>query len=219
MIKKNTMDEGYDAGYRACKCFWGRSPGTIIKLLDTFITDYSGLRALDVGCGDGRNAAYLSTRGASVRALDISELAIANAKANWPDVESVAWEIADIRNVHLEPRDYDIVIASGVMHCFADPEEIFSTVTKLQHATRVGGYHALSSFNSRFQDLSAQPDFTPCLLEHTQYIDLYKGWKLMHASDTDIRESHPHNNIPHTHSATRLIAKLKKALLNQLTNY
>ena len=69
------MNGGYDAGYIACPCFWGRSPGSLVRLLDKYIVDFSGMEVLDAGCGEGKNAAFLSQRGARVRAIDVSEAA------------------------------------------------------------------------------------------------------------------------------------------------
>jgi len=40
------------------------------------LSSVRGRRALDVGCGDGRNAVYLARRGFTVDALDISDVAI-----------------------------------------------------------------------------------------------------------------------------------------------
>ena len=40
------------------------------------LSSVPGRRALDVGCGDGRNALYLARRGFTVDALDISDVAI-----------------------------------------------------------------------------------------------------------------------------------------------
>jgi hypothetical protein len=36
---------------------------------------------------------------------------------------------------------------------------------------------------------------------------MYRGWTLLHQSDEDLHETHPHNSIPHVHSMTRLIAR------------
>jgi len=201
------MDGGYDIGYKSCPCFWGRKPGSMVKHLVRHIGNVSGLGVLDAGCGEGKNATYLAKRGASVRAIDVSELALSNAQRAWTNAAKVTWEQADIRRILLKAEAYDIVIAYGLTHCLFSEQEVESTLTKLQRTTRVGGYHAFCSFNSRAQDLSAHPGLAPCLIPHAFYLKLYSEWSLLEATDEDLVEVHPHNNIRHTHSLTRILAR------------
>ena len=48
--------------------------------------DLAGAHVLDLGCGEGKNAAFLATLGCVVQAWDISAAALDNAKVAWPDV-------------------------------------------------------------------------------------------------------------------------------------
>src|SRR5690348_9530634 len=90
----------YDDGYKSCPCFWGTEPGTFVKKLVGHIQDMSGMLVLDAGCGEGKNAKYLSSAGAIVRAIDVSPYAIANAKKlSCPS--DPHWELADIREIDL----------------------------------------------------------------------------------------------------------------------
>ena len=43
------------------------------------------------------------------------------------------------------------------------------------------------------------------LLPHHAYKQMYSDWRILVSSDTDLHETHPHNQILHTHSMTRLI--------------
>lgn len=200
-------DGGYDIGYSQCPCFWGRSPGSLILRLDELIPSYKGLSILDAGCGEGKNAIYMAELGADVRAIDVSDTAISNAKEAWDPSAEVSWEVGDIRRLEFPASGFDIVIAYGLTHCFDDPDDIRQTIRKFQNATKDGGYHVLCAFNKRCQDLSAHPGFNPCLISHDAYLGMYRGWRILEASDKDLTETHPHNNIEHTHSMTRLIAQ------------
>lgn len=202
-----TRDGGYNRGYAACPCFWGREPGTYVKKLHSYLGDVWGLRVLDAGCGEGKNAYYFARYGAYVRAIDISELAIGNARKAWPASESIIWEIGDIRTATLDKVRYDIVIAYGLLHCLSNAEDVSVTIERLKSATQFGGYHVVCCFNSRGQDLRAHPELSPCLLSHDAIIALYSDWQVLEASDEDLFEIHPHNNIPHFHSLTRLLAQ------------
>jgi len=202
------MNGAYDEGYAACPCFWGRQPGSLMQDLERHLPDVLGLRVLDVGCGEGKNAIYFARRGALVHALDISEHAIKNAKQAWSYHSNILWNIADIRSMMFSEQEFDVVIAYGLFHCLLNPEEVSQTVFKLKNATRPGGFHVVCTFNNRYQDLTlAHPRFFPVLLSHQYYVQCYNDWTVLHATDQDLHEIHPHNKVPHVHSMSRIIAR------------
>lgn len=201
------MDGGYDNGYKSCSCFWGREPGSLVKLLARHLNGLRGLYVLDAGCGEGKNSTYLASKGAFIDALDISEHAIGNARMNWPSSNNINWQVADIREVTFPKLVYDIVIAYGILHCLSNSDQIAATINKLKSAAKPGGYNMVCAFNSRYQDLRAHPDFSPCLVNHDFYTSFYTGWEFLECSDSDLTETHPHNMITHTHSMTRILAR------------
>lgn len=201
------MDGGYDSGYRACPCFWGLEPGKLVRKIVELMPHLGGVHILDVGCGEGKNAAFFDRHGATVTAVDVSELAIAHAKQLWPTATTIDWQTCDARTLNYEPEAYDIVIAYGLMHCLRDGDEINRLIDNLQRSTRVGGYHAIVALNSRHQDLRAHPELRPCLLPHSAYLAQYTMWEIAFEEDADLKETHPHNLIPHAHSLTRILAR------------
>jgi len=205
------LNGGYDDGYRECPCFWGTEPGSLVRRLPEFVSEFRGLEVLDAGCGEGKNAAFLAQQGARVDAFDVSEFAVENGRRQWPDLDGVRWRVADARNEDLPVNHYDIVIAYGFTHCLADKAEVARLVDRLQAACKPTGLHLLVAFNDRRQELEAHPGFHPTLLPHAGYLNLYSGWELLTTSDTDLTETHPHNQIEHTHSMTRLIARKPSA--------
>ena len=204
------MDGGYEEGYKNCSCFWGREPGSLLKVLDNYVSDFQNLRVLDPGCGEGKNSIYFAHRGASVRAFDISRKAIENAKKAWPDEKNIHWEIADVERVEFLKEDHDIVVSYGLFHCLRSQDKISEIIKKLKWTTKKGGYQIVCAFNDRFQDLSAHPGFTPTLLNHDFYLGAFSDWEVINVSDSDLEETHPHNNLKHKHSLTRLIARKSK---------
>jgi len=178
-----------------------------VRHLSNLIPVFDGLRVLDGGCGEGKNAAFLAACGADVTAVDISEIAVSHAKQLWAASLPINWKIANIVELPLERNQYDVVIAYGLLHCLNDATTIRNVVLSLQNATQPGGYHVVVALNSRAQDLRAHPDLNPCLIPHTDYIQLYDGWNLDFVEDADLHETHPHNRIPHSHSITRILAR------------
>jgi len=202
-IRKNG---GYEAGYAACPCFWGAEPGSYVRKLVQVISGVADLRALDAGCGEGKNAAFLSKIGCDVTGVDISELAIASAR-RLHGSGKVHWLAADVMTLNFPRDSFDIVIAYGLFHCLSSSREIEDLYSALAGMTKKGGYHVVCSFNDRDQDLSAHPGFEPCLMPHQFYLRLYQDWTIEAESDQTIFESHPHNRIPHHHSLSRIVAR------------
>ena len=81
----HTPSGGYDDGYRACGCFWGLQPGSLVVRLVQHVHTPADLAVLDAGCGEGKNAIHLARLGAKVRGIDVCPLAIENARKAWPD--------------------------------------------------------------------------------------------------------------------------------------
>jgi SAM-dependent methyltransferase len=160
---------GYDDGYKLCPCFWGREPSSLVRRLEEWLPALDGLRVLDAGCGEGKNAAFFAERGAVVDAFDISALAIAHARALFSTAPNLRLAVADVRDMPLAPAVYDVVVAYGVLHCLPDEAAVRSVLDRLAEATRPGGLHVVCVFNDRSQDLSAHPELTPVLLQHEWY--------------------------------------------------
>lgn len=195
---------GYDEGYRAVSSFWGTEPGSLVS---DFLTNRgaSGLRVLDVGAGEGKNAAAFARAGADVEAVECSLSAIRNGRRLFPD-QGIRWLHRDALESRYTANAYDVVISYGLTHCL--PSEIAARrlIVNLQSALVRGGTFILVSFNSGSHDLTAHPGFHPLLLDHAWFLDVFDGWQLEHVSDSILFETHPHNNILHHHSLTRLTA-------------
>ena len=198
---------GYDEGYESYPCFWGKEPSSLVRRVGEWVPSVQSLRVLDAGCGEGKNAAFLAEKGASVDAFDVSTLAIAHARHHFANASNVRFAVADIRDVSLLAASYDVVVAYGVLHCLPDEGAVRSVLARLATATRPGGLHVVCVFNDRSQDLSAHPELTPVLLSHAWYCQRYANWQVIEATDSDLTESHPHNERVHTHSMTRLVAR------------
>ncbi len=197
---------GYEPGYRAVPCFWGRGPGSLLRLLEREGNLWPGMRVLDLGAGEGKNAAWLTSTGAEVEAVELSSHAIHNGKAAFG--ENVTWINDDAMKIWREPGSYDLVIAYGLLHCLPSAEIILKLMTRMRAWTAADGRCVVVAFNSRRQELeAAHPGFKPTLLAHSEYIQGFEGWAIEHESDRDLTETHPDLRIEHTHSMTRIVAR------------
>jgi tellurite methyltransferase len=197
---------GYDDGYKSVACFWGKNPGSLVASYLKADVFQNGRYAVDLGCGEGKNAAALASYGYCVDAVDCSSFALTNGQSIFTS-SSIRWHKADARLFPLDPERYDLVVCYGLYHCFQHAVDIARTIDRTKKSTKRGGYHLLCVFNDRSQDLSAHPGFLPTLLDHRWYVNRYSDWEIISHTDTDLFETHPHNGIPHHHSLTRLIAR------------
>ncbi len=200
-------DGGYDIGYKQCSSFWGTNPGSLILKLDDEFKAYQGKSVLDIGCGEGKNAVYFAEKGSFVDAYDISEFALINASKVCSKYPSIILRQSDALDIPYPEGKYDVIIAYGLFHCFKDKESVEIVLNLCLKSLTAGGLFIICAFNNREHDLSAHPGFKPLLLKHSFYTEYFSNNTIVFESDEDLHETHPHNNIPHMHSMTRLIIR------------
>lgn len=97
----------WDERYAASELVWSAGPNQFVE------SELAGLppgRALDLACGEGRNARWLAGRGWRVTAMDFSATAV--EKGRRLDAErgvEVEWQVGDAVSAEL-PADLDLVV-------------------------------------------------------------------------------------------------------------
>ena len=103
-------------------------------------------RVLELGCGHGRNAAYLAGLGCDVDAVDFSAKAIERARERpRPAAGSVTYQCCSIFDAQLTEGSYDLVYDSGCLHHLA-PHRRRDYVELVTRALRPGGQYGLVCF-------------------------------------------------------------------------
>jgi len=99
-------------------------------------------RALDLGCGPGRNALRLAAAGFSVDAVDLSPAAVEWAQERAGDAD-VRFMCGDAFTLDL--GEYDFVYDSGCFH-HLPPHRRVSYLSLLDRCLKPGGYFGLACF-------------------------------------------------------------------------
>lgn len=101
-------------------------------------------KALDLGCGRGRNSILLQTKGFSVTACDKSEAAIGKLR-EIIDAEEECFgidaNIYDIQTASVK-NHYDLIISTVVFQ-FLQSESVSSVIQNMQEQTLPGGYNLI----------------------------------------------------------------------------
>jgi SAM-dependent methyltransferase len=104
------MDAAFwDERYRAAELIWGAQPN---RFVEAELGSLTGGTALDLACGEGRNAIWLASRGWQVTAVDFSALGIDKAReleASLGSGAPVTWIVADVLT-YRPSQQFDLVL-------------------------------------------------------------------------------------------------------------
>jgi SAM-dependent methyltransferase len=100
--------EAWNRRYADRELVWTSEPN---RFLVAEVATLAPGRALDLACGEGRNAVWLAERGWRVTGVDFSEVALEKARG-LADARGVQaeWVAADLLGYRPEPRAFDLVL-------------------------------------------------------------------------------------------------------------
>lgn len=102
----------WDQRYSTSDLVWSATPNALLA------NEVAGLppgRALDLGCGEGRNAIWLAENGWDVTAVDFSTVGIEKARRLAANRGvSVAWVVADLLEYRPKPGSFDLVFLTFI---------------------------------------------------------------------------------------------------------
>ena len=121
----------WDQRYEAAELVWSAEPNLFLPPL---IAALEPGAALDVACGEGRNAIWLARQGWEVTAVDFSPVGIEKA---WQlsDGDDVEWVVADA-TVYEPSKQFDLVV---VFYLHVLPEDLAAVMATASDALMPGG--------------------------------------------------------------------------------
>lgn len=138
-------------------------------------------RALDIGCGRGRNALFLRDAGFHVDAFDPKSEAIARLHEiiEAEGLSDINAKVASAQEARLA-HDYDLIINTVVM-MFIAREHIPKIIQKMQHATKTEGINlivcAMDTQAHPFEGHELPFSFG---FQEKELLAYYQGWKIEH---------------------------------------
>lgn len=129
----------FDDVYKKDGVYFGLEPSEeLVELIDT--SDVPRGRALDLGCGGGRDSLFLARRGFQVLAIDMSPHAIAKLKTIADNFHlNVECIVADIRMCKFPSEEFVLVSATTLLD-HVDPPDAIDLIKQIKKCLRHGGY-------------------------------------------------------------------------------
>ncbi len=174
----------YDAAYRG-RPNWdiGRPQPALVRLVEAGLVESP---VLDVGCGTGDLSLYLADRGHRVLGVDLSPLAVrqARAKAEWrgSDAEFAVWDALDLGGLADAGLSFRTVLDSAMFHVLGDAERD-RFVAGLGEVVPGGGLYVVLGDARR--DRGPLYGITPAELRRR--FDAVGGWEVAFAVETDFQ--------------------------------
>lgn len=107
--------QDWNARYAAKPLVWSAGPNqllaeTVSALIESTLMKGVPGRALDLACGEGRNAIWLAEQGFAVTGIDYSDAGIEKARQIGHERHvDVDWIVADVSTFELAPGAFDLV--------------------------------------------------------------------------------------------------------------
>lgn len=203
------MGSLFDEAYAGPDPVFGSWPDTAFARL---VLD-NGLhgKALDLGCGDGRNSLFLAVNGFSVEACDLCEPAVAklNNTARRAGLD-VSAHVLDIRELRPPPDSYDLIVADTIF-CHLRNGELHDLTEGLAASLLPGGYLYASAFSDCDPRASEFAPLVESWFAPREFCELFRGLRIRRCDELAVVDTR--HGSPHPHVLVRLVAQRRQNLL------
>lgn len=129
-------------------------------------------RALDIATGRGRNAIFLAQKGFAVEAIDVSEVALQEARRQAAEKGlAVTFRQADLDHIELAEGQYDLIVNINFL--------LRSLVPQIKKALKVGGRVIFETYLIEQQTIG-HPKNPAYLLRHHELLELFSDFRIFY---------------------------------------
>lgn len=144
-------------------------------------------KALDLGCGNGRNSLYLASRGFDVTAWDKNPNSLSNLQTirEAEGLENLHIDAVDLNNLSFD-GEYDFILSTVVL-MFLEAKTIPGLIANMQRCTKPGGYNLIVAAMDT-ADFPCTVGF-PFAFKEGELRNYYAGWERLKYNE-DVGELH-----------------------------
>lgn len=195
----------YERLYEGRDYYWGLEAADFLDTLIDKTAGRNGLKLLDIGCGEGKDAVYMAQRGFDVTAFDITESGIRKTKrlAEMRGVSVNAF-VADINDFDPE-GPFDMIYSTGTIQYLRD-ENKAAFFDKLNRITAENGLVYFNVFVEKpFLPLPPDWDHNEKMWKTGELFAYFADWKI-HKIDEVIFDDDS-SGVPHKHCMDSILAE------------
>jgi len=200
----------YESDYQKEEYFWGVEPSMMCLKVLELIPPVRPIKALDIGCGEGKDAVFLARCGYDVSAFDISEAGLEKTQ-----------RLADKARVHVRTfranmwdyrldEEYDVLFSSGALH-YIKPELRNEIIENYKSHVKTDGIVTLHVFVEKpFITAPPEKEENSFHWKSGQLFTYFHDWYIDNCMEYIFNCNS--SGIPHRHAANRLYARNTKEL-------
>jgi len=183
--------------------FWEAAPSDEVVSLATRLQP--GGSALDLGCGEGRNALYLASLGMQVVAVDPSEAGIRRLRRRARDRGlRIDAHVADLRTYAVFGQ-FDLIVANGVLHLL-EPVYRNALLQRMYGHTRPGGYNVVAALTDALPPPPELAPYAKGLFQEGELFQRYARWDILRMQSCVLEAGRP-GGVRHRHPVEKVVAR------------
>lgn len=151
----------------------GFMPKTPSDFLTSFVSKLPKGCALDIACGNGRNAKFLAQKGFICECIDISQVAISNLSG----VKNLISIQADLDTYKIKAQNYEVILDFYFLN-----RRLFSEIKK---GLKVGGIFLIETF---IEDNNFMNDISPKrVLKKGELQENFSNFEILHMKEKVVK--------------------------------
>lgn len=195
----------YEKWYECDGYYWGTEPADFCDELIKLCPPSPDKKVLDIGCGEGKDAVYMASKGYSVTAFDVAENGIKKtfrmAKENGVGINAYVDDI----NTFETDEQFDIVYSTGtIQYLFDENKKAF--FDKIERITKKNGFVFFNVFVEKpFLELPPDWDMEEKMWKSGELFSYLPNWKFHKINEVIFEDDS--NGIPHYHCMDTIICE------------